>query len=169
MSKVLKLAGQGSPIGGRVLRKDKSVRDTLLPLLEVSDKQHPNVHNTYTEYLVQNHVGFELASSVSVSLYESCIVHLVENLSPPILQGYTVSEMRTRWRSSIYILSMYSVLTVGQMQCFPPSSKGILSVGSFLLFCWSCLILPNVSELFPIPDHPGSIRHGLLLVELASS
>lgn len=84
-TKVLKLAGQGSPVGGGIPRRDKRVSDTLLPLLEVPQKHQPNAHNTYTEYLVQIHVGFALASSVSVSPYESCIVNSVENLSSPIL------------------------------------------------------------------------------------
>lgn len=112
-SKVLKLAEQGNLIGGRVPRRDKRVRDTLFSLLEVPQIHQPKAHNTYTEYLVQIHVGFMLASSVFVSPYESCIVNSVENLSCPILQGYPISEVRTQWRPPISILSIHSVSDCG--------------------------------------------------------
>jgi hypothetical protein len=60
--------------GKRVLRIGKGVRDTPAPTVKILQEHQATNHNLYAENLGQTHM---LATSVSVSPCEPCLVHSV--------------------------------------------------------------------------------------------
>lgn len=60
------MAGQGNPIGKRVPKTGKRVRDTPAPTVRTLTNT-PNIQSTCAEDLVQTYSGPTLATSVSSS------------------------------------------------------------------------------------------------------
>ena len=88
-----------------VLRAEKESRTPPLPVLGAPHKHQANNHNIYAEDIVQTHAGSVIAASVSVSLYEPCLVDSVDFFS---------------WCS----------LPSGSYNLFSPSSTGFLEEGT---------------------------------------
>lgn len=70
-----RVAAQGNPIGGNILKIRLESEIHSLPLLGIPQKHEANSRDTYTEYLVQTHVGFMITASGSVCLHCPGVLH----------------------------------------------------------------------------------------------
>lgn len=70
-----RVAAQGNPIGGNILKIRLESEIHSLPLLGIPQKHEANSRDTYTEYLVQTHVGFMITASGSLCLHCPGVLH----------------------------------------------------------------------------------------------
>lgn len=128
----------------------KSFRDIPLPLLGIWQKHQAN-NNIYVEDLIQIHAGVMIATLISVSLYESCLVDLVYHI---LLMSSILPDSYSPFSSSL--MGFVDLQGVGLNGEFPLS---LAWVSTPALIC--CLRMPltfmSIASLFS-PE--SSTHHG---------
>lgn len=67
-------AGRSNPVEGKVSKSRQKSQKPPLPLSGASLKHQVNNHNIHTEVLAKTHASFMIASSVSTSPHDPCLV-----------------------------------------------------------------------------------------------